>query len=239
MRFQLENQSINVVWVAPISPELFMPSWFKQFDLLRDEDIDQAKVAIKDNEVIVDFGWFELKAEPNRVVFKLARVGLEQTYIDLITSILTLLKNIPTAAIGINLNYFYSFNTRENWDKIGNELVPKLLWKEENKSKLLQDSDIEYHYGMKRLDVEIANSNKNKDKLDYYETINLTLIPHLHFDNIPFGLVSNFNHNLRSKDDPDSIEMTEIAAKVLDSQIRSAIENDINTIESIYNRILS
>ncbi|EJH9481455.1 hypothetical protein NF894_003356, partial [Escherichia coli] len=180
MRFQLENQSINVVWVAPISPELFMPSWFKQFDLLRDEDIDQAKVAIKDNEVIVDFGWFELKAEPNRVVFKLARVGLEQTYIDLITSILTLLKNIPTAAIGINLNYFYSFNTREDWDKIGNELVPKLLWKEENKSKLLQDSDIEYHYGMKRLDIEIANSNKNKDKLDYYETINLTLIPHLH-----------------------------------------------------------
>lgn len=237
MPFKLENQSINLVWIAPLSPELFTPNWFKQFDLLRDEDVEEAKVSLSEDKLLVDFGWLELKAEPNRLTLKLAKVGLEQTYIDLIVSIFSLLKTIPTAAIGLNTNFFYSFAEREQWDKIGNELVPKFLWSEENKSRILQD-DVEYHYGMKRLDIEIANSNRN-EKDAYNEVINLTLLPKLNFEKIPFGLVVNFNHNLRSTIEPDSVELTELIPNLFKNQFRNAADNDILTIESIFNRILS
>ena len=155
MHYKLENQSINLVWIAPLSPDLFTPNWFKQFDLLRDEDVEAAKVTLHNDKLLVDFGWLELRAEPNRLTLKLANVGLEQSYIDLIISIFSLLNTIPTAAIGLNTNFLYSFVEREKWDKIGNELVPKLLWSEENKSLILQD-EVKYHFGMKRLDIEIC-----------------------------------------------------------------------------------
>ncbi len=237
MHYKLENQSINLVWIAPLSPDLFTPNWFKQFDLLRDEDVEAAKVTLHNDKLLVDFGWLELRAEPNRLTLKLANVGLEQSYIDLIISIFSLLNTIPTAAIGLNTNFLYSFVEREKWDKIGNELVPKLLWSEENKSLILQN-DVKYHFGMKRLDIEIANSNRKENDV-YDEIINLTLLPKLNFEKIPFGLVVNFNHNLRSTIDPDSVELTKLLPGIIKSQFRNASDNDILTIESIFNRILS
>ncbi|WJQ35898.1 hypothetical protein QT509_25675, partial [Klebsiella pneumoniae] len=107
MHYKLENQSINLVWIAPLSPDLFTPNWFKQFDLLRDEDVEAAKVTLHNDKLLVDFGWLELRAEPNRLTLKLANVGLEQSYIDLIISIFSLLNTIPTAAIGLNTNFLY------------------------------------------------------------------------------------------------------------------------------------
>lgn len=240
MKYKLENQSVSIVWVAPISPQLFMPSWFEQFELLQEEEIKQARVSLKEDGVNVDFGWLEVSATVNRVIFRLAKVGLENTFIDLVSSVVSLLETTPTAALGINTNYVHSFKNRDDYDLLGDTLVPKALWKDENKSLLIQYPNDNYHFGMKRLVLEIAPEEDydNSKNLTFREAINLSLIPRIKQDNIEFGLFSIFNHHYKSTIDPDSTAFTKIIPDLLKEMFQNAVKNDITTLESMYMRIL-
>lgn len=237
MNFKLENQSVNIVWVAPVSPDLFVPMWFQKFDLIRDEDLKTAKVTTLDSGITVDFGWLEIKATPHRVIFKLARAGLEPSYLDLISSTLSLLDTTPTYAFGINTNYYYSFDTRENYDKLGDILVPKDIWKEENKSKILKE-DPDYHFGIRKLVMEIADVNQ-KHSYIYDENINLTLTPRLNFEDVKYGLMAGFNHDYKVTKEEHQLEFTKLFPSIIEKGFENAIKNDFRTLESLFTRILS
>ncbi|NIG36078.1 hypothetical protein C1Y43_19535 [Pantoea sp. ICBG 828] len=237
MNFKLENQSVNVVWVAPVSPDLFVPTWFEKFELIREEDLKAAKVTTQESGITVDFGWLEIKATPHRVIFKLARAGLEPSFLDLISSTISLLVTTPTYAFGINTNYYYSFDTRENYDKLGDFIVPKDIWKEENKSKILKD-DPTYHFGIRKLVMEIADVN-SADNCIYDENINLTLTPRLNFEDVKYGLMAGFNHDYKVTKEKNQIEFTKLFVSILEKAFDNAVKNDVKTLESLFTRILS
>ncbi len=143
-------------------------------------------------------------------------------------------ENAETHAIGINTLYEYDFHNREEWNAIGDALVPKALWQETNHSRILED-DVVLNYGMRNLVVTLENK-KTENKL-YNERINITYAP-IRENNID-GLRVHYNHDIQVKDKNDAVELTDRFITLIHSHISEASLNDIKSHESMFNRILS
>ncbi len=239
MKYSIALQQLNIVWVAPLSPYLFTPLWFENYDLLRKEDIDKAEVVMNNNSIFIDFGWVEINATVNKIVFRLTKSGLEMALSDLVKSVITLLDNVATIAIGINANFVYNFPNKQDWHKIGDALLPKDIWKENNQSKLLSESD-GYHFGMKKIVLEIAKDKPHSESI-FREKINLTINsqPDLEIENLDYGLQLHYNHDLKCLDEKSGVVFTKLIPTLLDEHVKNSTSHDISTNESLFNRILS
>ncbi|WP_228296918.1 hypothetical protein [Klebsiella pneumoniae] len=234
-KFSLKKQIINVVWVSPIiTPLMFSTEWFRRTELLREEDINHSKTNIQENIISTDYGWLEITCYPTKAIFQLSKAGLEQSLSDLMSSIFAMFENAETHAIGINTLYEYDFHNREEWNAIGDALVPKALWQETNHSRILED-DVFLNYGMRNLVVTLENK-KTENKL-YNERINITYAP-IRENNID-GLRVHYNHDIQVKDKNDAVELTDRFITLIHSHISEASLNDIKSHESMFNRILS
>ncbi len=239
MKYSLVLQQLNIVWVGPLSPYLFTPFWFEKYELLRKEDIDKAEVKLNHNSIFIDFGWVEITANLNRISFQLTKSGLEMALSDLVKSVITLLDNNTTIAIGINTNYIYKFENRDDWHKIGDEILPKNIWKETNKSKLISE-DLGYHFGMKKVVLEIANLRTSFDKgRNFEEKINVTINSQPNIDDLDYGIQVNYNHDLKCINESHGLELTKKIPQILDQHVKNAISNDIETTQSLFDRILT
>lgn len=238
MKYKLKKQTVNIVWVSPIiTPLMFSPEWFRRYELIREEDLSNSNSNIGVDVISTDYGWLEITCTPTKAVFQLTKSGLENTLADLVSSILAIFTHAETRAIGINTLYIYSFEKEDDWNLIGDSLVPKALWKETNTSKILQD-DVEYHYGMRNLVVAIENTNKQENCI-YNETINVTYASSRRKEDLQNGLQVQYNHDLSIKDKCDPVEFTNIATNIIAEHVVSAVRNDITSHESMFERILS
>ncbi|PWV99574.1 hypothetical protein [Mangrovibacter plantisponsor] len=238
MKFKLVKQSLNVVWISPIiTPLMFSPEWFRRYELLREEDINNSNSNFGPDTIVTDYGWIEIQCSPTKAVFQLSRSGLESALADLTSSIFAMFEHAETKAIGINTLYTYNFDDKNDWENIGNALVPKDLWNNNNNSKILLN-DVEYHYGMKNLVIAIENATP-KDSDSYSETINVTYAPIKKSDNINYGLHIQYNHELRILEDKKSVEFTNLLREIIPKQINEALKNDINSHEAMFRRVLS
>ncbi len=238
MQYKLKKQMVNVVWVSSmITPLMFSPDWFRRYELMREEDIDTAHVNVGDDRITTDYGWIEITCTPTRVIFQLTRTGLEGSLADLTSSILSMFPHAETTALGVNTLYIYDFHEKDTWNAIGDALVPKLLWEENNKSQILQNAP-SYHYGMATLIIAIENTERGEDEL-YKETINVTYAPAQNFEDVRYGIKVQYNHDLSLLDGKSAVELTQHLAKTLHAQINSAVSNDVNSHSSMFERILS
>ncbi|WP_312041192.1 hypothetical protein [Pantoea eucalypti] len=238
MQYKLKKQMVNVVWVSSIiTPLMFSPDWFRRYELMREEDIDNANVNIGNERVSTDYGWIEITCTPTKAVFQLTRSGLESSLSDLTSSILSMFSHAETSALGVNTLYIYDFFERVTWNAIGDSLVPKALWNENNHSKILQDSP-SYHYGMATLVIAIENSERKKDEI-YKETINVTYAPTQNYEDVKFGIKVQYNHDISLLEGKSAVELTQFLSKNISEHISSAVTNDINSHTSMFERILS
>lgn len=215
---------------------MFSTEWFRHYELLREEDLTNSNTNVGIDAISTDYGWIEITCMPTRVVFQLTKIGLESALCDLVTSILTMFSHAETRAIGINTFYAYSFNNPDEWNLIGDSLVPKAFWEETNKSKILQD-DVNYHFGMRNLVVAIENKDIDKDCI-YNETINVTYASSKIIEDFNNGLQIQYNHDLTLKDGHDAVDFTRKIADIISKQVSSAVKNDILSHESMFERIL-
>ncbi|MBH2719216.1 MULTISPECIES: hypothetical protein [Serratia] len=238
MKFKLKKHTVNVVWISPIiTPFMFSPEWFRRYELLREEDIDNSNTELNPDEISTDYGWIEVACSPTKAVFQLRKAGLESALGDLTSSIFAMFEHAETQAIGINTLYIYDFQDKEQWNAIGDALVPKALWEATNKSKILQDN-VDYHYGMRKLILSVEDSQTDIERL-YKEAINITYAPLHKSESINHGLQIQYNHDLVLSDSKNGLDFTKELIEIIPQQISEAIKHDIESHESIFNRILS
>ncbi len=238
MKFKLKKQTVNIVWVSPIiTPLMFSPDWFRRYELLREEDLNNSSTNMGIDAISTDYGWVEITCTPTKVIFQLTKSGLENALADLVSSIFTMFEHAETRAIGINTLYIYSFENRDDWNAIGDSLVPKGLWVDTNKSHILQ-KNVKYHFGMRNVVIAIENINQDNDFL-YNETINVTYASSKIIEDIKHGLQVQYNHDLNLKESSDPVDFTKELANIITQQVTSAVKNDISSHESMFRRILS
>ncbi|WP_334141284.1 hypothetical protein [Atlantibacter hermannii] len=238
MTFKLIKHSINVVWISNIiTPLMFSPEWFKRYELLRDEDISNSETTYHGDSITTDYGWIEINCTPTKAVFQLTKTGLESALADLVSSIFSMFKHAETQAVGINTLFDYHFNDEHEWNRLGNALVPKNHWIENNQSIILQDN-VKYHYGMRTLVIAIENIDKEESSI-FKEAINVTYAPYRNFNPQAMGLNVQYNHDLVVKNREDAVDFTQSLPDAIQKHIAAAVKNDITSHEIMFNRILS
>ena len=75
---------------------------------------------------------------------------------DLAVGIMTLLPQTPISAVGLNFMGHYKMASRADYDKVGDRLVPKGIWKE-----LFSDED--EHVGVQNLTVAVERVKREAD----------------------------------------------------------------------------
>ncbi|AOP95914.1 hypothetical protein [Enterobacter roggenkampii] len=238
MTFKLIKHTLNVVWISNIiTPLMFSPEWFKRYDLLREEDLSNCATSFDGDSITTDYGWVEINCTPTKAVFQLTKTGLESSLADLTSSIFAMFQHAETQAVGINTLFDYHFTDEDEWNKLGDTLVPKNHWIESNNSKILQE-DAAYHYGMRTLIVAIQNTNKSDDAI-FNETINVTYAPYRKSNPKTLGLNVQYNHDLVVEDRKNAVDFTQTLPEAIQRHIAEAVKNDMVSHEQMFNRILS
>ncbi|MGE0138501.1 MAG: hypothetical protein AB7R77_11840 [Ilumatobacteraceae bacterium] len=125
---QLEQRVVIVV-LGAFNPSIFHPSWFGQEQLLRAEDAEAAQLEIAHPEItIFQLDWLRFEATRDRLAVHSLRESHYEAARDLVVGALELLRHTPTRALGVNHNVVVECGSREAFDNLGWELVPRESW---------------------------------------------------------------------------------------------------------------
>lgn len=245
MKFSIQEQSSSIVWVAAINQMNLTPDWFKHYEILPSEDCDQANVAINNNSICCDFGWFEIIASDKKIHFKLAKNGLEQDFVDMVSSVISVMGTVKTYGLGMNTKIKFKVNSFEDYHKVGDELVPKSKIYEASRSALIGDPDV--HIGMARCRIAFENAiHHNSDKEvkpindnKFLDTIYLDISGVSDKSiGMEYGVLFSYNHHIASVKEQE-IEFTEQLPDLIINNFVSDISNNRETAENIMRNILS
>ncbi len=128
-RPQQIQREISLVVLGAFNPSIFHPSWFAQEDLIRHEEVDVDKIEIIHSEVaIFQLDWLRLQVTRDRLALHSKRESHYEATRDLLIGTLDLLRHIPTRALGINHDLVLEYESKDQFNQLGRELVPAEKW---------------------------------------------------------------------------------------------------------------
>ena len=123
------QQEIALVVLGAFNPSIFQPSWFAQEELIRQEEAEAAKLEIIHQEVAVfELEWLRLQVTRDRLAFHSNRESHYEATRDLLIGTLDLLRHMPTRALGVNHDLVLEYESRDQFNQLGWELVPEDRW---------------------------------------------------------------------------------------------------------------
>lgn len=123
------QHEIALVVLGAFNPSIFHPSWFAQEDLIRQEEVDAAKIEIIHPEVAAfQLDWLLLQVTRDRLAFHSNRESHYEATRDLLTGTLDLLRHMPTRALGVNHDLVLEYETQDHFNQLGWKLVPEDRW---------------------------------------------------------------------------------------------------------------
>lgn len=151
--------SSSIVAVGAFNPAIFSPDWLEGRGLIGVEDAEAARtnksLIISSQVATVQTNWFALQVLDTQ--FSLTSQGaLSPVFRDLAVGIMTLLPQTPVSAVGLNFMGHYKMASRVDYDKVGDRLVPKGIWKE-----IFSDED--EHVGVQNLTVSVQKVKRETD----------------------------------------------------------------------------
>lgn len=255
MNFDIRGKTSSIAWVATINPANFTPDWFKYNKILTSETCDLANTTINGNSVCCDFGWCEIIATKNKVLFRLTHDGRTQEFIDLVVSTISLMNTVKSYGLGLNSQIQVSIGSFDNFHKVGNSIIPKDIFYESNKSKLLDEKEL--HIGMIscRIAIEdrdaikeekISENKKNKtspkqseNKIIYQDKVILDIKGMDEDENgIKHGIEFSFNHHIASIKNKE-IALTELIPEIITGHFIKEMAANEDTARNIIERILN
>lgn len=126
-RCEVDGQAL--VLLGDFNPAIFQPSWLAGHGLIRQEESDNADIAIIRPEISqFTVGSIKLLAQPNR--FQLETLAIEDgpALRDLALSVFRILEHTPLKALGINRDMHFKIESEELWHAVGHRIVPKEIW---------------------------------------------------------------------------------------------------------------
>jgi hypothetical protein len=126
---KVEHFGVNVQVVGQFNPRLFLPQWFGDADLIRPEEVEQAKIGIVHEEICqFSLDWLNLQVTQDRLLIATSQLDHAEVVRDLAVGVLTLLSHTPTSVVGINHDYWLDFPDQASWDEFGWRMLPPQNW---------------------------------------------------------------------------------------------------------------
>jgi hypothetical protein len=139
-----EIQELSIVLVGSFNPQIFLPLWFSNNNLIRREEAENAKIEIITNQAsIFDTDWFRLVVLLDKYMLTTTKNSYFEEIKDLFKGTFQLLSHTPVKKMGINWKYHYRAHSKEEWNTFGDTLAPKDVW-----NKIFDKP------GLRRIDIE-------------------------------------------------------------------------------------
>jgi len=123
-----EADGLNIVLVGSLNPAIFQPYWFARHKLLRDAEVEAAKIELVRPEFTkCTVGPFDIQVVPTQAIFEISDIGNQGPLLDLVTSVLQILSETPIKAFGLNRHMHFR-EPKERMDEIGHALAPPAIW---------------------------------------------------------------------------------------------------------------
>jgi hypothetical protein len=134
MEFPIKQEQVSIVFVGSFNPAIFQPAWFAAQGLIASDD-SKNPLGVKLNLVhseITDFSTenFQFQATPLRVSISSANTAFYESLRDLAVGTFRILRHTPIVKIGLNREFHFQMSSEEEWNEVGNRLVPKEGWKQ-------------------------------------------------------------------------------------------------------------
>ncbi len=121
----------QIVLLGDFNPKIFQPAWFGAEGLIRQAEVDEAKIEVIHPEVVVFMlEWLRLEVTRERFSAGTLQEPYDEVVRDLVLGTFKILRHTPLRKMGINLEAHFQVESDERWHSIGHTLAPKLIWEE-------------------------------------------------------------------------------------------------------------
>lgn len=121
-----------IVAIGSFNPAIVTPEWLHRHDLISQSDLDECKAklqaAVEQGLMSFNCQWFAFRLLGDQMVLSTLS-GITPRLRDLAHGILTLLPETPLTAIGLNIVSDIQFDTDAEYQKVGDVLNPKEIWR--------------------------------------------------------------------------------------------------------------
>jgi hypothetical protein len=125
-----EIQGVSIVLLGDFNPKIFQPAWFAAQNLIRQQEADEANIAIIHPEVVsFTLGqWLALEVTRERFAVSTAQEPYSKVMRDLVIGSFELLQHTPLHKLGINADMHFRMDSEKSWHAFGDLLAPKKIW---------------------------------------------------------------------------------------------------------------
>ena len=125
-----EFESRSIVLVGAFNPAIYQPAWLGRMGLLREEEVENAKVEIIHRDITsITIGTRGIQVQPRRFLANTRNSAEYEILRDLVVAIFKILPHTPAHQLGINSEAHFKLNSEAEWHAVGHCLAPKELWK--------------------------------------------------------------------------------------------------------------
>ena len=175
MSLKPEIQGASIVVRGSFNPKIYQPMWFQKYDLIREEEAENAEIKIIHNEVTdISFGRFKLLALHDRFVISTTDASFFEPIRDLTLSTFSILEHTPVTAIGLNLMMHYKLASKERLESFFTLIALTEIWSSIIKDPQLTSltiTDIKSDEPQARLNLKIEPSKRVENGI-YFEANN-------------------------------------------------------------------
>lgn len=220
----------SIVAVGAFNPAIFSSDWLERNGLIGIKDAEvarQNKSYVVTNQICaMETDWFALQVLENQFALT-SKDALSPALKDLAVGILSLLPQTPISAIGINFMGHYRITSEDEYHKIGDVFAPKTIWNElfpgENSSA-----------GLDNLTIRIEPTPRGKIS----ETGDAKRISLQPSTKIKSGIFLSYNDHRVVHVDEDDLTMAEHAAKIVNDNWQSSMEDSIRVFDGLISNAL-
>ncbi len=127
----LIGDETTIVIRGHFNPRIFHPSWFGLNKLLGEKEVEGAvnqSMLVSDQLTQFQTDWLFVQVTADRFHARSSDFVYVEPLRDLVIGIFTLLEHTPVNLLGVNREFIYQAESREQWDAVGNSLAPKGVW---------------------------------------------------------------------------------------------------------------
>lgn len=224
MRYELESNEANIVFLGKFNPVIFQPRWLEKEGIIGGDEANRLEAEegalefLHQDLAILNLNIGRLQVDRNRFSFSSTMEPLEAIS-DFALSCFRVLDSTPMHSLGINRKVTYSLENEVEWHRVGDVLAPKTPWGE----ILEQGSD--RVGGLRAIVMEQSVEDDGvKKRLDGYR--GHTQIKILPTYDILFGIRIEVDNHFEIANKENVVGCTEVVDILEKSWEKSIVESD-------------
>lgn len=199
-----QTEGMSIALLGSFNPKIFQPHWLSSQGLIPKEEADSAEVSV----IHPDISSFKI----NKINFQIVQdrffvsTSFEPSFKilkDLVVGVFDLLHFTPIHSLGMNRDFHFSMESKDDWHAFGDKLTPKGPW-----------ADILKKPGMRSLMIEGQRPD------DYIGYIRVKAEPSSRVS--PYGVFVNINDHYQIPDQ-ESAEGSEQIIDIIRNQWESSL----------------